>query len=304
MPKFAISESVEISKPLSEVFAYVRDFQNWPAWSPWLICEHDAKVDFRGDAYSWEGEFVGSGEMQVLTAREDRDILYALEFFKPWKSKANVQMSFKEEGAGTKVTWTMQSGLPWFMFFLKKMMVQLIKMDYQRGLKMLKEQLETGEVDSELSYAEESLKSVPYVAIEGYCKMEDMEKELGSDFQTLMGIYREIGDHSQPPFSIYKKWKLRKGEVQYLVCCPVKAGTETPNGCVAGVREGCSAFVVTHTGAYHHLGNAWSAGMMRSMGKNRLFKKDKKIAPFEIYLTDPDREPDTPIITKVCLPKI
>lgn len=241
--------------------------------------------------------------MKVIEVKDGQRISYALEFLKPWKSKAGVQIMFEASGDGTKVTWMMQSALPFFLFFLKKMMTRLISMDYQRGLKMLKEQMETGSVDSELSYSDESIPAVPYVAIEGVCEMEKIEDAINSDFQTLMGIYAEIGDHSQPPFMICRKWKLGKGEAHYSVCCPVPKGTETPNGCTAGVREACDAFVVTHTGAYTHLGNAWSAGMVRARSKPKLFKQHKKIMPFELYLTSPSEEKEKPIVTKVCLPK-
>jgi hypothetical protein len=46
----------------------------------------------------------------------------------------------------------MDSKQPFFQFFLKGMMTSLIGMDYERGLRMLKDYVETGSVPSTLEF--------------------------------------------------------------------------------------------------------------------------------------------------------
>lgn len=61
-----IGECRVINKPRAEIFAKIRDLRSWPEWSPWLIAEPDAKVDYSGDTsavggkYSWDGTVSGS----------------------------------------------------------------------------------------------------------------------------------------------------------------------------------------------------------------------------------------------------
>ena len=157
------------------------------------------------------------------------------------------------------------------------MMVRMVAMDYQRGLKMMKEMLETGQVGSKLEYtADESFPARAYVGIRNVCSMDDIEKVMGGDFENLTSTVNEKGIEATEFFTIYEKWNLGKGEVSYTVCVGVDGNTVNseglPEGFIIGARAACDGFVVTHTGEYEHLGNAWSAGMVRARSKPPLFK--------------------------------
>lgn len=303
MPAIYVSEETIINKPINEVYAYVRDFEKWPEWSPWLICEKETKLSFQKDSYSWEGKVVGAGEMSVASARENQQIDYKLEFLKPWKSKADVCIKFEPSGDGTKVKWIMDSSLPWFMFFMKGMMECMIGMDYQRGLCMLKERLETGRVLSDLSYDDRiAIPACNYIGIQRTCAMTDMERAMGEDFEKIAPMYAEKGDHNEPMFTIYSQWKPAKGLVNYTVCCPVEEiPTEEITGMIKGQRPATDVFAVTHKGPYSNLGNAWSAAMMRAQAK--LFKQSKAFPPFEQYISNPEETSDAELLTRVCLPR-
>ena len=85
--------------------------------------EPETKVTVRSDAkyYEWEGDRVGSGNMKIIKEVENATVDYDLMFLKPWKSKAKVSFYLKPEGTSTSVTWTMDSSLPFFLFWMKKM---------------------------------------------------------------------------------------------------------------------------------------------------------------------------------------
>ena len=119
-----IERSIVIDAPTEKVYPLVADFHNWRPWSPWLITEPEAKVTVNedGKSYSWEGKRTGSGNMTVLDETANRFLNMELNFLKPWKSSSKVRWRFESEGEGTKVTWFMDSSLPWFMFWMTKMM--------------------------------------------------------------------------------------------------------------------------------------------------------------------------------------
>jgi|TARA_B110000438_G_scaffold206565_2_gene198288 uncharacterized protein YndB with AHSA1/START domain len=118
MPKFAVSKSIDISKPIEETYACVRDFRTWPTWSPWLITEPEAAMVYApdGKSYSWDGAVVGSGEMELLSESHPKRLRYQLTFLKPWKSISAVSFHFESTEAGSRVTWTMNGSLPFFSF--------------------------------------------------------------------------------------------------------------------------------------------------------------------------------------------
>ncbi len=155
---FNIEKSIEINKSKTEVFQFLGNFMNWPNWSPWLSQEPDCDFSVEGNPgaishkQSWSGAYIGAGNMVINEVKENQFIGYDLEFLKPWKSKSKVEFVLTE-GKGpesTLVTWKMIGSLPFFMFFFKKMMHALVGNDYDRGLSMLKEHLETGQVNSKV----------------------------------------------------------------------------------------------------------------------------------------------------------
>ncbi len=63
MPKVSVRKSIVIKASLKTVYESVRDFKQWPIWSPWLITEPECKVTYgdEGRQYAWEGDVVGQG---------------------------------------------------------------------------------------------------------------------------------------------------------------------------------------------------------------------------------------------------
>ncbi|MEZ6125282.1 MAG: hypothetical protein R3C49_19205 [Planctomycetaceae bacterium] len=47
------------------------------------------------------------------------------------------------------LSWYLNGSLPWFMFWMVRRMEAYIGMDYARGLKMVKDYIESGRVDSQ-----------------------------------------------------------------------------------------------------------------------------------------------------------
>ena len=69
---------------------------------------------------------------------------------------------------------------------------------------------------------------------------------------------------------------------------------------IHGEIPSCTAYVVKHTGAYRHLGNAWAAGIMH--GRAKEFVTDKTVPMFEIYENDPEETPESKLVTYVHIP--
>jgi effector-binding domain-containing protein len=305
MPKLTIERSVVIGSPVADVYALVSDFHRWPEWSPWLIADDAARLSFADDgkSYTWESDIVGGGTISLLDAKPNESLSMSLLLLTPWESESDVHFSFEAVDAGTRVTWRMDGSLPIFLFFLKPIMQSVIGMDYDRGLGMLKDLAELGSVPSQLEFLpEQSHPGGHYIGIVRNCELAEMPELMKVDYERLHAHFQAQGlQVSDCPFTIYSKWKLSKGKVQYTVCFPV---AEKPVGLSSEFATGhlpeLKAYVVQHTGAYRHLGNAWSAGIMR--GRKKLFMQSKRIFPFEQYVTELDTVPDSEIVTKVYFP--
>ena len=305
MPAFSVSKSIEINAPRERVYEVVRDFQTWPTWSPWLIAEPGCKVVYAedGKSYDWEGTIVGAGEMSIAEEKSPDFIHYNLAFRKPWNSEADVKISFREAGEGkTEVTWGMDSKLPIFLFFMKGMMTAMIGMDYQRGLNMLKDLIETGSVPSRLDFKTGEVKGFDYVGIRSTCSIPEIGPSMEADMVKLGDWLKNSGEEAVgPPFAIYHKWDIAKGRAAYTIGFPVTDRLAEPGeGFVSNSIPDVRTYTVTHTGPYRHLGNAWSAGMAHQQAK--VFAKSKTVEPFEIYENDPTLVDEKELITSVHFP--
>ena len=304
MPKMHVSRSVNIAAPIEKIYSTLNDFHNWEAWSPWLIMEEGAKlnIDEDGKHYGWEGERIGSGNMTVLREEENKRIDYDLIFLKPWKSKAKTWFEFEQAGEEVKVTWTMDSSLPFFMFFMKKMFEGFVGMDYERGLSMLKELSETGAVLSKLDLkGEGSFDGFDYVGITTECDMDQLGTKMEGDLTELGKWVPENAEASAPPFTIYHKWDIVKKRVHYTSAVPVKeVPSDLPTKFKSGTMPNLRTYVVSHTGKYDHLGNAWSTVM--NLQQNKAFKQNKKQHPFEVYVNDPSEVAEKDLVTEVHFP--
>lgn len=304
MPKMNIDKSIHINAKLEDVYNKLNDFHHWSAWSPWLVTERTAKVDVDEDGkfYSWEGDRVGSGNMQVLSETPN-EINYDLHFLKPWKSHANVGFKFKENGEGTDVTWTMDSSLPFFMFWMKKSMTAFVGMDYERGLRMLKDYIEDGKVHSELDIkGKESFEGCKYIGIKRSCSIDEMGGDMSSQFGEL---YNFAGDNditfNGDPFSIYHKWDMVSRKAEYTVAVPVNDVPHKLSGnIISGEIPKTAVHTVKHKGKYEHLGNAWN--VQYSMQRGKSFKANKGVDPMEVYRNDPSETPANELVTEILFP--
>ncbi|MEM9016848.1 MAG: SRPBCC family protein [Verrucomicrobiota bacterium] len=306
MPAFRVSRSITIGMPIEEVFDYVRDFRRWSEWSPWLISEPGCPLEFAedGSSYSWDGTIIGSGQMALVDEVEKKQLKMDLFFLKPWKSQSEVNWHFEANGGGTKVTWKMDGSLPLLMFWMKNLMVAMVSSDYDRGLAMMKEKLEDGIVRSKLDFGAGHFDGMTFVGVEREADIPEIGMSMEKDMDTLRG-WLESGliEPDGKPMSIYHKWDVAKGRVKYSLGVPVSEAPEKPAPqMVSFSMPEMETYTVTHTGAYSHLGNAWSAGY--GHGRAKQFRHRKGIDPFEIYESDPRETDPAELVTVVHFPKV
>lgn len=305
MPKFTILKSIFIEAPVERVHALVRDFRQWPAWSPWLIAEPESRLDYSADGtgYAWEGRITGSGEMRVVREDAPHSIDCQLTFLKPWKSVNSVRFTFTARDGGTEVAWSMEGSLPFFLFWMRSMMSAWIGADYQRGLMMLKAVIETGSNPSRLAFpGPQEFPGVRYAGVRSRCAIADIATRMRGNMDRITAWLESSGSTAGgPPFSICHQWDPVKGTTDFTLAFPFDtAATPLPADFVSGEIPACRVYQVRHTGPYRFLGNAWAAGVMH--GRAKLYAADKRISPFELYQNDPATTPEDGLVTLLHFP--
>lgn len=303
MPKTHISRSLYIEAPINKVHENVVNFKHWEQWSPWFVIEPSTKIVYDDDdkGYYWNGKYTGEGKMRLKN--EDKNTInYNLEFLKPWKSKADVSFILKQKDNGTLATWTMDSSLPWFLFWMKANMEAYVGMDYVRGLLMLKDYTELGKTRTRLEFKGiENFEGCHFIGLSNESSIIDMQNTMGDDFQKLEQYILENYQISGAPFSQYHNWDVKNMRATYTIGFPINESLkEVDAGFVCGKLPKTKVHKIIHHGPYDFLGGAWSA--QESMARGKAFKKNKKIHPFEIYLNDPSKVNKDKLMTAVCFP--
>ena len=305
--KFSVEKNAIINAPISKVRPLVEDFKQWNAWSPWTIIEPSCPITVRGEpgevghTMEWHGDIIGSGKNTIRSSGKD-GLYYDLEFYKPWKSKAATGLLFRELGEKTEVTWTMKSSMPFFLFFMVKTMKNWIGMDYERGLRMLKEIAETGDVGAEttnngiIDYT-----GFSYVGIQRTVPLSELPAAMKRDFQALVNLV--VVEHQTCAMhwvAITPKFDMRNLKVTYIAAVSDEnlADKKLASEFRRGRIENSRMLEIKHDGPYDFLGNAWSMGMMLMRAKK--YKGAKY--PFEQYWNSPLEETPENLKTSVFFP--
>lgn len=241
--------------------------------------------------------------MTVVSEKENLEMKADLTFLKPFKSQAKIGLFLTEKDGKTTVNWQMDSSLPFFMFWMKKIMIALLGMDFDRGLRMLKAIKEEGIVACDMTIeGKRSIAIQELVGVKTTCSTSEMGPTMEKAFSKLEDYFKS--NEIQPigsPVAIYNEWDLVGGKTTYTTAFLVdKAPENLPAGFEAIHMPAMEVHQVNHRGKYDFLGNVWS--MQQMMMRNKEFKQNKKFPPFEIYVNDPANKAPEDLITSVAFP--
>jgi effector-binding domain-containing protein len=305
---FTITKSIVINKDSEFLIDLLGNFNNWNPWSPWSCLDSKVKTEIShsvkkpNHSLSWDGEYIGSGQM-ILSKIETSKIEIDLHFFKPFKSSCKIWFELKKlTNESTEVIWGMNNGVPFFLFFLKQMMVSFLSADYNRGLLRLKELAENGEVLSKISEVEKT-KQVPlfYLGVEAKTNLSQMKIEMENTFSKMVKDI-ESREIAIPDgfISVYHHIDPTKDSAHFTTgIFYYQKPSEIKNYKLQKLEEH-EALKIINQGPYIHLSDAW----------NKLFayQRSKKIRPlkktpmYEFYLNSPQMVARKDILTEIRFP--
>lgn len=306
MLSYLVSRSIEIEKSQREIVDYLKNFKNWPEWSPWVILEPGCELNYLGEqghvgaAYEWDGKRIGSGSV-VLESTQEHRLDMELHFFRPMKSHAKVIFIVMPSANGCLVEWQMHSSVPWYLFFLKDFFRSMIGMDFARGLKMLKSRLETGQVLSKLvEVGHRKQLTIRYMGIHGSGTIPELGTIMSGHLSQLNDwATKESLSVNGAQFCYYLSMDMKNGKFEFITCLPVDSEVAVPQGFVSGTIDECDTFVVEHRGEYQFLGNAWAMAM--NLTRHGRIKVKSKPLGIERYLNNSDDAEPADLRTEVIL---
>ena len=301
-----VEKSISIEAPLEKVRSSILDFHQWKKWSPWSAIDSDQKYNISGETgtvnsqMSWKGEFAGSGTI-ILTASSEKQISYKMEFQKPWRSMASADFYFNSSNGKTKVTWKMETKLPFFLFFMSQFVQFARSMDCQRGLTMLKDLVEKGSINAKTVYQGlVDFEGFSYVGRKSTSTVEEIPKYMSEDFRYVMEDLQRLGKQYQHCLAVYTKNNMKTGEMTYISAVSDEnlQGVQMDSSYVKGQVQTQKMLEIKHHGSYKFLGNAWAMGPV-IMHTRKLRGNGP---PFEYYHNDPRTTAESDLLTSIFFP--
>lgn len=142
-----IEKSVEIGKPSSEVFNYLKYTRNQDNFSVWNMADPDMKKEQSGTdgevgfLYRWDSQNknVGAGEQEITSIIQDKRIDNEIRFFRPMKNIGKTSFLIDVAGNGlTRVTWIFDSPSKFPMILFAPIFKKMLGKDLEKGLENLK----------------------------------------------------------------------------------------------------------------------------------------------------------------------
>ncbi len=309
MPKIQLERSILIEADPQRVYEGLADYQTWTTWSPWLIADPEATVTVSknpaavGSTYHWTGTITGEGELVHKVLKPGQLIEDDLSFIKPFKSFAKTAFHLRPESNATRVSWSMDTSLPWFMFWMVPMMKTFIGMDYQRGLNMFKDWIETGAIPSKVKvHGSETVQQFTMAGIASSSSVDKVGAAMEKTFADAQAAFNASGiPLDGDMISVYTKFRIKEGIFDYISGYVIPDNVKIPAGSPLTTWQltTSKAFRVEHVGSYRHLGNGWSVA---NQIVRYLKLKQCRTGTYEIYRTTPPQTPEAELVTDIYLP--
>lgn len=245
---FRYERSVSIAATPETVYPHVASLSAMDQWSPWNAKDPNMKKTLDGAdgavgaTQRWEGNAdVGKGEQRIDSLVPNMLVRTHLRFIEPMASESDALVELVPEGTGTKVTWAMV-GENNFMskVFCKFMDVDaMVGKDFEQGLAMLKEQVETAEAarQAELAtktsggYVIETVDRPELVYIgkrDKKVKWADMAAFYGANFGAAGAAVGAAGlELAGAPSGVFWAWNEKDQTADMMAAMPVKGTSAT-----------------------------------------------------------------------------
>jgi effector-binding domain-containing protein/uncharacterized protein YndB with AHSA1/START domain len=316
---YVIERTKVVDADQETVFDALTDYKSWPKWSPWLMHEPETKLEFGEDNgqawYAWDGQFVGSGKMQLVGVDAPNRIDNDLFFYKPFKSKAKTYFKLSEKNKQTEtkqtitkqteITWVMEASMPFFLRFMVPMIKKMVGNDYALGLAQF-----AGFVNSKSEHptiefvGKVDLEGSHYVCEEFKGHLPELQKAMETGYPKLMEfLAADDQDNVKQALAVYNKVNIKTMYFDCDIAATVNKPIEN-NSNSAYKNKFLAArtyFQVDVYGSYDFLELAWHAAM--SHIRMHKIKMDNSAPSLEVYVGDPRTEKNSnKLLTSLYIP--
>ena len=145
--RFQVERSADMQAPPEKIIAFIEDFHQWGAWSPFEKLDPEMKRTFsgaekgKGAVYEWVGNSeAGTGRMEIADVVPGSKVTIQLDFTKPFEAHNIAEFTLVPVNGATRVTWSMRGPQPYVakVIGLFMSMDSMVGKNFETGLANLK----------------------------------------------------------------------------------------------------------------------------------------------------------------------
>lgn len=292
-----VERSININKHVDMVFEAATNMDLRAKWDPWVEMDPKAEIkvtmkpEIIGSGYSWKGEIIGEGEVEILELIPNEIIKSKIRFIAPQAMESDITWKFISNGGNTDISWGFESKLSypiekWFGLFMDKS----LGTSFEKGLTNFKTIVEklpdikgrTGKI-SQIQF-----KGIKAVSIKEKCSMQKLSSAMFEMYTDLMVYLQENKVEIEgSPFAIYHPCD-EEGFTILECALPVK-NKITGNDKIKYIElPETKAIMASHFGHFKTVNTTYIA-IKQYIEDNNL---NVTGTPWEMYITDPTKEFD------------
>ena len=291
-----LEESKVLTAPTEVIWDQVNCLENWEQWDYWhkdtnLVGYYEGPACGKDAKNIWDMKNSDEGGSQVIVESREHEYIKTFIDFGEMGS-AESELIFETVEDGTQITWNFRSDSPYpIMRWINTFMVKpMVSKAYSDGLENLNELTKNMKPSLKYTTGEITLKDVKSMyamTIRSKCTMYEIGEEMGKSFGKIMEFITVNGAQmTGSPFAIWHDWESEVMEFDNAI--PIDKNIKgTQEILPIKTYQGKVAHVI-HTGDYMTTNYSWAA--LETYIKENNLKTNG--APYEVYITDPQSEPD------------
>lgn len=294
---FHVERSTIIERPVEMVFQAAIDMNQRDQWDPWIEMEPDVEMDITmkpeiiGSGYSWKGEIIGEGKITIQEFVPNSRIKSEIEFIAPQSMKSDVLWNFEKHEKGTKTTWAFEGKLAypvqkWFGLFIDKSMGP----QFEKGLKNFKNFVESQPVLSGRTgeIKEDTFDGLMVMTMKEECPKNNLNSKMIEMYSSLLRHLKTNNEEIAGfPLAFYHKSET-DGNVILECGLPVSRKLDNTENIKYRELPESKVLVASHFGHFNSVETSYKV-LKEYITENNL---EVTGTPWEMYLTDPMKEPD------------
>ncbi len=293
-----VERSIVINAPASAIYQILTSPRAFNTWSPWMEMDTAMEISYFGPAtgegagFTWKSEEgLGVGRWEIKLLEENAKVVIDLVFGEMDPSIATLELD--EEDGGTRVTWTLDSDLgagPYGRYF-GLMMEPWVGSDFEKGLAKLQRIIKDRPM-WRIDKIEETV-AAPFhmLSVRETIQAEQIGEMLARNYAAIVRYMNERDlDMAAPPLAVYHAWPVDgKGTADVEAAIPI-ARKDAGTTAIRGIQFAGGPIVTAYYyGPYEQSEHAHTALAAWALEHGKILGA----SPWEVYVTDPQVEPDS-----------